>query len=241
MPDHRPVAVAERDARADRRGPRTGAAALRPTITSRTPRAKRRPSTMRSSSRMAKAAGCTPRNGTLLGSVSPLRGRSTITTSSAEASGRPAASRAMPGRLPSSDRLVARHAARQLGVGAGAQHDHAVGPAGAGQRVAEALGHGEHGDEHADHARDADDDDQRGAEPLRDVPQVDQRDLDDLVQRRPASAVPRQRVDDPQPAHAQRRRQPDRRAPARARCARGHQPGARRPRTAAGSGRRWRR
>ena len=46
-------------------------AARRPTMTSRTPRAKRRPSTRASSSRMAKAAGCTPRNGTLLGSVCP--------------------------------------------------------------------------------------------------------------------------------------------------------------------------
>ena len=46
---------------------------------------------------MSNAARCTPRNGTLLGLVSPLRGRSTITTSSAEASGRPAPSRATPG------------------------------------------------------------------------------------------------------------------------------------------------
>ena len=76
-------------------------AAFRPTITSRTPRLKGRPSTIRTSSRMAKAAGWTPRKGTLLGWVSPLRGRSTITTSSADASGRPAASRATPGRLAS--------------------------------------------------------------------------------------------------------------------------------------------
>ena len=73
-------------------------AALRPTMTSRTPGSKRRPSTSLASSRMVKAARCTPRNGTLLGLLSPLRGRSTITTSSAEACGRPASSRAMPGR-----------------------------------------------------------------------------------------------------------------------------------------------
>ena len=76
-------------------------AALRPTMTSRTPRSNGRPSTIRTSSRMANAAGWTPRNGTLLGSVSPLRGRSTITTSSADASGRPAASRATPGSVAS--------------------------------------------------------------------------------------------------------------------------------------------
>ena len=126
MPDHRPVAVAESRCASRRRGPRTAARPCGP----RSPRARRArsaaPRRSRSSSRMAKAAGCTPRNGTLLGSVSPWRGRSTITTSSAEASGRPSASRAMPGSAPSSDRLVARHAARQLGVGAGAQHDHAA-------------------------------------------------------------------------------------------------------------------
>jgi hypothetical protein len=81
--------------------PANCAAALRPTMASRTPRAKGRPSTIVTSSRTAKAAGCTPRNGTLLGSVSPLRGRSTITTISAETSGRPPASRAMAGRLAS--------------------------------------------------------------------------------------------------------------------------------------------
>ena len=48
---------------------------------------------------MSNAAGWTPRKGTLLGSVSPLRGRSTITTSSADASGRPRASRATPGSV----------------------------------------------------------------------------------------------------------------------------------------------
>ncbi len=77
-------------------------AALRPTTTSRTPGSKRRPSTSRASSRMSNAARCTPRNGTLLGWLSPLRGRSTITTSSAEASERPAPSRATPGRAASS-------------------------------------------------------------------------------------------------------------------------------------------
>src|SRR6266850_2984826 len=76
-------------------------AALWPTITSRTPRPNGRPSTIRTSSRMVKAAGCTPRNGTLLGSVWPWRGSSTITNSSADTSGCPAASRARAGRLAS--------------------------------------------------------------------------------------------------------------------------------------------
>src|SRR5882724_4182623 len=76
-------------------------AALWPTITSRTPRPNGRPSTIRTSSRMVKAAGCTPRNGTLLGSVWPWRGSSTITKSSADTSGCPAASRARAGRLVS--------------------------------------------------------------------------------------------------------------------------------------------
>jgi hypothetical protein len=43
--------------------------AFLPTMTSRTPRRKWRPSTIATSSRMPNAAGCTPRNGTLLDSL----------------------------------------------------------------------------------------------------------------------------------------------------------------------------
>ncbi len=116
----------------------------------------------------------------------------------------------MAGRLVSSDGLVARDAAGQLGVGAGAQHDHAAGPPGAGQRVAEALGHGQHGHEHADHAGDADDDHQRGAEPrggtFRRLISVIWATWFSQAMR---SAVPGQRVDDAQAPHAQRGRQAD--------------------------------
>ena len=95
--DHGPVAVPEVDLEPTV-SPANSCAAFLPTITSRTPRSKRRPATILSSSRIAKAAGCTPRNGTLLGSVWPWRGRSTITISSADARGLPPASRATPGR-----------------------------------------------------------------------------------------------------------------------------------------------
>ncbi len=84
------------------RRPANSRDALPPTMTSRTPRSKRRPWTILTSSRMANAAGPTPRNGTLFGCVWPWRGRSTITTSSALTSGRPPASLAMPGTLASS-------------------------------------------------------------------------------------------------------------------------------------------
>jgi hypothetical protein len=50
---------------------------------------------------MVNAAGWTPRNGTLFGSLSPRRGRSTITTSSADARGRPDGARITPGNVVS--------------------------------------------------------------------------------------------------------------------------------------------
>ena len=169
-------------------------AAFRPTITSRTPRSKRPP--LHDPELVADGEGgrlrrrgrarCWDRS-------RPGAGRSTITTSSADASGRPAGSRATPGRRAQQGGLVARHAARQLGVGPGAQQDHAVRAPGAGERVAEALRHRQHRHEHAHHAGDADDHDQRGAQPLRQGAQVDQRDLRrsggaQRAQRCPASA-----------------------------------------------------
>ena len=69
----------------------------------------------------------------------------------------------------------------ELGIGPAAQHDGAVRPAAAGHRLIEAGGHRQHRDQHGDHPADADDDDQRGAEPLRDAAQVDEGDRPDLT------------------------------------------------------------
>ena len=78
--------------------------------------------------------------------------------------------------------LFAGQSRRQFGVGAFAQDDGAFVAAGAGQGGAEAFAHGEQGDQHADDAGDADDDDQRGAQALRNVAQVHPGDGDDLLE-----------------------------------------------------------
>ena len=60
-----------------------------------------------------------------------------------------------------------RQIAVELGVGAAAQDDGAIGAAAVRQGVAESGAHGQHRDQYRDHAGDADDDDAGGADALR--------------------------------------------------------------------------
>ena len=120
---HRPVAVAESRCASPRRGRRTAA---RPSGR-RSPRGRRasnrRPSTIRTSWRMAKAAGRTPRKGTLFGSALALARQ--VDHHHQLGGGQRAALGVSrhPGQAASERGLVARHAARQLGVRSRAQHD----------------------------------------------------------------------------------------------------------------------
>ena len=84
--------------------------ASRPTLISRVPGVKRRPSTNVSVSRTSNARGPTPRTGTFAGWLSDWRGSAMMTTSSGEVSGRPPASRATCGRLSTIGRSARRTA-----------------------------------------------------------------------------------------------------------------------------------
>ena len=98
-----------------------------------------------------------------------------------------------PGQRAQKDGRVPGHAARQLRVRPGPEQDHPVRPPGAGERVAEALRHRENGHEDGDDARDPDHDHQRGAEPLGQGPEIEERDPGDLLEgahRRPSQRCP---------------------------------------------------
>ena len=94
-----------------------------PTLISRVPGVKRRPSTKVSVLRISNASGPTPRTGTLAGWLSDDRGSAMMTTSSGDASGWPSLPRATCGIASISGSWRAQHRAHRLGGRALAQQD----------------------------------------------------------------------------------------------------------------------
>ncbi len=129
------------------------------------PGSKRRPAIILKLLRTSKAAGCTPRRGTLASVPVERLGASTITKSSAEASG-PDAARATPGAS-----AMMRVSSRPMPLiislsAAAAQHQGAFGRAGGVEGGAESLADREQGHEDGHDARHSHDGRQRGAAAL---------------------------------------------------------------------------
>ena len=98
-----------------------------------------------------------------------------MTTTSAEASGRPSAPWATPGACLMIVPCSRGDAGIELGLRAAAQHERDVLAARGLQRRLEALRHREQRREHGDDAREADDDDERRTEPLRNAADAERR------------------------------------------------------------------
>src|SRR3984957_16250150 len=90
-------------------------------------------------------------------------------------------------RIADGIHIRAGQIAVELGVGAAAQEDPPVGPAGIRERVPESGAHRKHRHQYGDHARDADDDHARGAEALRQGLQTHQDDGTQLLEHFAAS------------------------------------------------------
>ena len=156
-------------------------------MTSLRPGSKFLPSVIVNSFLTANADGCTPRIGTLTSVPVERLGTSTMTNSSADASG-PSSPERTPGASAMIRRLLEPEAARELAGGAVAQDDHGVVAARARQRRLEADRHRQHADHHHHDPGDADHGRRRSAQPLRQVAQVEPGDRDDLRQPRAEAA-----------------------------------------------------